>query len=405
MLGQFLLKEPAAAIRTEIEERIADGLRSQDVEALQDWIRVAGITLHASNAFDEPMLGLCADENEAALAAVATALFLKGGDLAAQERVSMWLPFLVAYSAEGARSVLDLSLANLLEKDVEVQPSVTEFLTAWATRHSGPSPVETKLALSFSQTIRKLVSKPGMFESLITQWLIAPERRLAAAAAGVLGELEAEGFKSMRLDCGVLSGLIPSEIVFLARRLLGYVHSTSQVVAMSLSMLQVRDAQLEYVLPVMDSLIVAELGYDYPGTVVEALDSASKTEARPPVVTALENWRRAIRTRQEAIERLPQRNELWPPSQLQRQFALARARQMQKASEQASEKSVFSRIATKIPLKAGRGFFNHSRGKFSDSTPLHTVSYSVEIPRREVLDPVGNAIRGIQLRLATKGQE
>jgi hypothetical protein len=405
MLGQFLLKVPDASIRMEIEKRIAEGLRSGEGDALQDWIRVAGVALHASSEFDEPMLRLCTDENEAALTAVARALFLKGRDLVAQNRVSMWLPSLVAYSAGEAFPALDHALTNLLEQDADVQPSVTEFLTSWATRHSGPTAIETNLILGFGQTIRKLVSKAGSFESLITRWLLAPDRRLAAAAAGILGDLEAEGLKSIRLDGSALTALTQSEMAFLARRLLGYVHSTSHVVAMSLSMLQVREEQLGDVLPVMDSLIVAELGYDYPGTVVEALAAMRPTETRQPVLVALDNWRRAIQAQQEAIEHLPRRNELWPPSLLQRQFALARARQMHKASEEASENSVFSQIATKIPLKAGRGFFNHSQGKFSEPTPLHTLSYSVEVPRREVLDPVGNAIRGIQLRLASEGQE
>jgi hypothetical protein len=405
MLGQFLLREPPAGIRAAIEGKIADGLRSHDAEALADWIRVAGVVLHASTAFDEPMLLLCESENDAALAAVARALFLKGDEFAARHRVSMWLPSLLTYSAEEARTALDFALMQLLEKGIEVQPSVPEFLTAWATRHSGPSAIETKFVHSFGQTVRKLQSKPGMFESLMTHWLIAPDGRLAAAAAGVLRDFEAEGFNTMRLDERLLSTLSKSKLVFLARRLLGNVHSTPQVLSMSLSMLQVKDEQLEHVLSLMGSLIVEELGYDYPRAVVGALDAVSKTETRQTVLKAIEHWRRAIRMREEAIERLPRRNELWPPSQLQRQFALARARQMQKAKEQASEKSVFSQMVTTIPLKAGRGFFNHLGGKFGESTPLQTLSYSIELPRREVLDPVGNAFRGIQLRMASEGSE
>jgi hypothetical protein len=35
---------------------------------------------------------------------------------------------------------------------------------------------------------------------------------------------------------------------------------------------------------------------------------------------------------------------------------------------------------------------------------MSSISHSIEMPRREVFDPVGNAIRSLEFRLAKRGE-
>ena len=99
-----------------------------------------------------------------------------------------------------------------------------------------------------------------------------------------------------------------------------------------------------------------------------------------------------------ALEALPRLRELKVPMTLRRDLAKARAKAMQSSIREAQKQSVFARLVTQVHIKAGETSFQHRGGSWTE--PMHFASHSVsfEMPRREVLDPVGNAYRRLQLR-------
>ena len=103
-----------------------------------------------------------------------------------------------------------------------------------------------------------------------------------------------------------------------------------------------------------------------------------------------------------ALEALPRLRELQVPMALRRDLAKARAKTMQSSIREAQKRSVFARLATQVHIKAGETSFQHRGGSWTE--PMHFASHSVsfEMPRREVLDPVGNAYRRLQLRTANR---
>ncbi|MDP3798202.1 MAG: hypothetical protein Q8R06_13810 [Polaromonas sp.] len=145
-------------------------------------------------------------------------------------------------------------------------------------------------------------------------------------------------------------------------------------------------------------LMVDQIGDDYPGIRIKALRQTGQKESRPAILSALHAWRTEVEASQATLVGLPRFNELRPPSQLQRQFGIARSRQMDHVRKEAPKDSIKSQIATQIPLKAGRRLFNRMRGAYSEPSELQMLSCSVELPPREVLDSVGNATRSFQIR-------
>jgi hypothetical protein len=105
------------------------------------------------------------------------------------------------------------------------------------------------------------------------------------------------------------------------------------------------------------------------------------------------------------VQGLPRRKEFRPPERLRREFARARARQMNQAFEEASKKSIWRQLATEIHIKAGRGTFQYQNETYGQTMRLGSISHSVEMPRREVFDPVGNAIRLLGFRVAKRGEQ
>lgn len=397
----------SAKDRIELERHILAGFQDVDIEIRQEAVRAAADALHLSRAFDVALWELSQTEDQHALTAIKDSLFMKVDELKEQGRFFKWLPALVALAPNGARPMdgLDHVLSTVLQHDPTHRLEVIEFLTSWTLRHSGGTPIEKTFAHCFDQCMYKLADLPELFSSVITSWLIHEQRQLAGAAAGMLAELHIHNFHKPTLDSKALESMDSGELMFLAKRLLGFVHDPQQLLSLSLSMLTVEAVTLHRTVPLLRALVVDEIGYDYPGTTIKALTTVAAAEPRPDVKLALEGWRKSLESIQNELEQLPRLNELRPPSRLQRQLALARSRQMDHAQKEASKDSIMRQISTEIPLKAGRGWFNHMHGQYGEPSSLKSISYSVELPRREVLDPVGNAIRGFHLRTVKKSTE
>lgn len=389
-----------ASRRAEIEKVLLAVLLDENFTVRLRAIGAATGALHLSNAFDEVLAQMAQAQDQETLALIAQALYLKSSEMLEQGRFDDWLPFLVNLipTTEHLTRGLDHVLSLQLVEGSPRQSIVLKFLTDWTLRHTGQTVIEKVFVERFGQCVRKLVKQPNLFAMLLTDWLSNDSKKLAAAAAGVLSHFAVRKHDFVQLDIKQLNIMDTLELQFLVRRIVGYVHDIQHLLSIGFSFLQMDDSQIEKSRTLFRSLFVDEIGYDYPGTTVEALKQAEKNESRPIILSALVSWRSEIEASQQQLELLPRLKELRPPSQLQRQFVLARSKQMEKARKEGSKNSIVSRIATQIPLKAGRGFFNHSRGHYSEPSELKTVSYSIEFPRREVLDPVGNAIRGFQLR-------
>jgi len=156
---------------------------------------------------------------------------------------------------------------------------------------------------------------------------------------------------------------------------------------------------------VLHALLVHEIGYDYPGSTVASCKAAAETCISEEAKAFLARVVDSLEQIGAAFSDLPRLKELSPPLKLRRQFALARAKQMSDSVEQASKKSVWRQIATQIPIKAGRGTFNYRDASYGPSVQMSSISHSIEMPRREIFDPVGNAIRLWEFRLAKRGEE
>jgi len=397
----------SAQDRSTLEQIVLNGIYDADIDIRKESVRAATGALHLSTVFDNALLELAQKEEQDTLVAIGNALFLKSSELQKQGRFFSWLPMLIAVPPTGTRSMdgLDFVLSNVLKNDPANRPIVIEFLTSWTFRHSGETPSEKAFVQCFDQCMYKLAEQPDVLASVITDWLTSDARQLAGAVAGILSELEVHRCQGVHLDPGKLSVMNAEELMFLARRILGFAHSPQQLLSLSLSMLNVDTDTLLKTIPLLRTLIVDEIGYDYPGTTIKALIAAAASESRQNVKAEIDGWRKSIESIQDELTQLPRLNELRPPSQLQRQFSLARSRQMAKAQKVASRGSIIRHIATEIPLKAGRGWFNHMHGQYGEPSSLKSFEYSIELPRREVLDPIGNAIRGFHLRTARKNSE
>jgi hypothetical protein len=404
-LGRLLLDEhePPEAIGIAIEA-VIDLVRSELPDLRSQAIRASVGAMHTTAAFDPLLQSLAEGGDQDVLCAAASALFFKSKEIRERGITQRWLQLLTALNPEFKSAIqnLDYALSQMLSNPADAE-MVLATLGQWVANHGKQIAIASDTVELFNGTLRALFRLEESWSSLVTDWLLSDRQAHAVALDGILSQFSQHSATNIKLDKSRLDGLSTSDLLFLAKRMLGYVHNRAQVTSLALSMLQSTDAE-KRIHPVLRPLLVEEIGYDYPGSTVDALNRAAQEMASPGDQKFLRAAAGAINQVTEAQSALLSINELRPPTRLRRLFSRARAKQMDSSFEEASKNSIFRKIATEIPLKAGAGTFNYRDSSYGPSTKLSSVSHSIELPRREAFDPIGNSIRYLGFRLAKRGE-
>ena len=175
---------------------------------------------------------------------------------------------------KGAVRDLDQAMARLLE-DPANAPLVTSTLKQWVARYGQGLAIDSETANFFDDTIRELFPIEASWASLVTDWLLSREQKHPAALAGFLTQLSDHSHIELGLDKERLDGLETEDLLFLARRMLGYVHDRAQLTSLALSMLLSNEPE-KRIYPVLHALLIDEIGYDYPGSTSAACRKAAE---------------------------------------------------------------------------------------------------------------------------------
>ncbi|MBI5056153.1 MAG: hypothetical protein HZB61_06025 [Nitrospirae bacterium] len=367
-------------------------------------ITVAAHAVPVIGAFDDTLTKLGESGDQDVLAAIAGMLMMNTNGMKGTDSFNKWVRLLCKLLPEtkGGIDNFDSVLYQLIS-DESQQQFVISCLTDWVQANADNSPKDKSMTKLFDSTTSKLIKHPALLSQIITDWFLSDSRRLASAAAGLLSYLGVHGLKnpeysSSRLDLSELSDLL-----FLARRTLGYVYSENHLLSLTMSFLKTKDAE-HRTFGIVRSLFVEEIGQDFPESTVEALEAAKKLTEESELIAFYSSIIEAIESRIRKLEALPRLSELRPPPSLQRQFAKARAKQMNTMAEESQKQSIFHQLVTHIPIKAGIGSFSFHDGGYTDTSYLQSFSHQVAVPRRHAIDTVGYEISRLLFRLAKRGE-
>lgn len=351
------------------------------------------------------LVRLAAQHDDYILATVADFLFMNQRDLdASSPHFQTLIEALIglAPSQQNAINNFDWVLHQLYASP-QHRPLVLGLLTQWLIQHGDVSLNDKALVELFDQTIIQIVNDEPAFQTVITRWLVAPEKQLARAVGGLISYLHIREAKSPKFSAEVLDTFTSQDFRLLARRLLGYVISEEPLLTLTFSLLETNNAFKRSFVWV-HALLTQEVGRDFPHATIEAL-KARQEIANAPEREFLVQISEILVRRSTDKDGLPRLQELRPPMRLRRAIALNRAREMDQAMEIADEKSIVRLISTVIPMKAGRGWFSVTGNQVGPTHQLQSFSHSVSLPRRAVTDPVGYAIAGLHYRIAKRDDE
>ncbi|MCT9810866.1 hypothetical protein N0K08_09480 [Acidovorax sp. Be4] len=394
-----LLAELAPALDAPILLRIT----GEDIEPRQAGVRAACAVLHLRRTFDEPLRARIAEGDQNAAAYIAQALSRNDEDLLQAGIYFEWLPLCVGLDDgfDWALDELDYSLSKLLNPESPHVEPVLEFLEAWVRAHLGSTAGKREFADRFDACAQALRSHPPLMSRVFTRWMLADGQATANAAAGIVAELRTDGRVTIEFDRTVLDTATEADLLYLVKRMLGFLLEAQQMLSLALSLLDLRNAKAR-VFPFLRWMLYEELGYDYPGTTSDAVRRRAEQETDADTRELLGSIAMQLDADMAALQALPRLRELAVPMALRRDFAKARDKAMQSSIRDARKQSVFAQLVTHVHIKAGETSFQHQGESWTE--PLHFASHSVsfEMPRREVLDPIGSAYRRLQMRTAER---
>lgn len=390
-----LSAEFALALEASVLLRIAD----KDILRRQAGMRAATAVLHLRRTFDASLRARIAAGDQDAAGYVLQALSHNDSELLQAGIFFEWLPLCVGLGEgfERALDGLDFSLSRLLLlESAHIEPAL-EFLEAWVRAHIGSKTSKHEFADRFDDCTRALLSQPLLMSRVFTRWMLADGQATAIAAASMVTTARADAHTAIEFDRAVLDTATEADLLFLTRRMLGFLLEPKLMLSLTLSLLELRDATVR-VFPLLRWLLYEQLGYDYPGTTIDALQKRAGQETDADTKELLDSIAARLGADMAALQALPRLRELKVPMALRRGFAKAHAKVMERSIREARKQSVFAHLATQIHIKAGESSFQHEGESWTE--PMHFASHSVsfEMPRREVLDPVGNAYRRLQMR-------
>jgi hypothetical protein len=242
-----------------------------------------------------------------------------------------------------------------------------------------------------------------LLSQLITDWFLSDNLQLANAASQLLAYLEIRGLRNPKFSKSRLDPLENRDLLFLARRMVGFILSENHLISLTMSLLETNGAP-QRTFGIVYSLLVDEVGQDFPFSLMDALKiRLTETPAKEAEWKAFySRASEAINGKMKALAALRRLPDLAPSPSLQRQFAKARATQMRDATEKAQKGSVLRQLVTNIQIKAGVGFFTFRDGEYTDTCHMQSFSHSIAVPRRDMLDTVGYELHRLLLRNVTR---
>jgi hypothetical protein len=403
-LGRLLLDERASTESViELVNAIKNSIATESGDIRSELIKAAVGAMHKIPDFDGILEELAESGDQEVLRAAARSLFINADALHERGMTQRWFSLLAALRPEfkGALRDFDYALSQALADTDKVQ-YVIETISEWVANFGEKTAIDSQSAETFKGTVRTLFADHKYSASLITDWILREGPEYPAALAGILSQISHDLAPSLAFDISTVNQLTASDLMFVARRMLGYVHDREQLTSVSLSLLNANDAE-NRIYPILRALLVDEIGYDYPSSTADALRQYAANRVSDIHSEFLIQLADIIVNMLQTREALPLLNELKPPTTLSRLFARARAKQMSASFEEANKNSAFRQLVTEIPLKAGGGNFNYRNSDYGTTMKLSTISHSIELPRREMSDPIGNALRHFGFRIAKRG--
>lgn len=392
-LGNFDYSSTPSLL-TVTEHRLAELLATDSAERMAALANAYGILAQQDDRFGEPLATLAHHTDLIVKTRVAHRLH----ELRTKALHTNWY-LRALLGLTGVRAdhqelgvAVDLSIAGYIGRDSQTLLRLLEAVVT--NRQYGSEEDEAELPQLLSATFEQLiVTQPYLLDLIVTTWFASHDPGLHHAAADIVkhcfDRLIERHNHALCLDLAVLDRLNEQEIINILKRFMGYVVDGPALAAAFSSVLQREtwsDEFIEFVIVMLSDHVL----YNFPGTAGEFLHQIVDREDTPAYQrNVLQDAMERSKVYHTALRELPRLKEFSPPSD--HVYALRRAERGwgAKMMEDVQRQSVLLSLIQRVPLKYGRASFRKEGAAYSQPNSLGSIAHTVEIPRGELIDPLG----------------
>lgn len=250
----------------------------------------------------------------------------------------------------------------------------------------------------------EILQDPDTLSHILTTWLVSDHQPLTLAAHEIFSHCVIIRFYEPKFNIDVVNNYEREDIRLLLRRMLGFVDNETQLLSLTLSLLESVDAP-KRTYSFIESVLREEIGVDFPDDTVKKLEEVKSGTNQPELISLCDRVLKSINDYREALSNLPRIKELEPNPQHVERYYIERDKYMREVQKEAEKDSIIRQIATTTPLKAGTASFSFFQGEYREPSPLHAYKRYVTLPRRFVFDSIGLELRKMSYRHSRKGEE
>lgn len=300
---------------------------------------------------------------------------------------------------KGAIDNLDYILSALIEKKKNSE-LVETFFVNWLLE-SDYSGREDKLADLFGSTFAAFVKEKNFLWKFITRLFNHDNHKVHNAASEVTRFCNLHKIEPLKFDRNELGGLEEKDILYIVRKVLGYVIDSKTQSSLILSLLD-KSPRNKKLQSLVHSVFVGYIGVEYPRPALEFLKQeliSTKGKIKPHLIRdAINEIEKSLNER----EQLTHLKEIMPPSQQINKVLLEQDKVMS-ASMKEARKGGISNLFKNILLKDGNGSFSYVGNDYRSVSKLSSHSSYFELPCSEIFHPVHAAIERAGFRRASRG--
>lgn len=280
-------------------------------------------------------------------------------------------------------TVIVQRLTTIFSQTLQIDSLFTvEYIEKWLISRPDWKDIEP-----FKHLFLEIYSKEKkVFQALITNWLNSNDNKLHKAVAAILGNFYTSSIRDIELDSDTLSTLSNMDIMYIANKIVGHVIVKEHLQSMMFSILHAKPKDTE-VASFISDIFREYIIYNYP-SVKEFLQNkkSKETAFNKKIINEIVN---SSEQYFKNLENLPRLKELFPSEKRMELYYRQKHKIQNDLMKGSQDRSFLQSFFKKVVLKRGKTFFMKTDSGYSDKTSLGHVEASIELPRGEYIDPVG----------------
>jgi len=294
---------------------------------------------------------------------------------------------------------LDIVFYQLI-KEKNDYSSFLSFIQMWIIK-SDFKESKKSICKVWNTSLNSSQQETDFMSHLVTKLFLSENYLQHIVASQIVSDFKLHKEANLLLDSTILLSLKTDDIVFLCKKILGYVYGAEEIFSL-LHSIVMNFAMSEIMIEMVCQIYRNFLGKDYTQTTIDFLEmelckNSSLIDERYQGVINF------LKQKQELYSSLPRLSELQYSLRQKRLIQVEESKSMIELQKQTEKDSFMSVLGmSTIKLKHGIGSFHYMDGEYSAIHKLGEFSSSIEIPNTEITQPVSSALMRMHYRLAKR---